>query len=262
MNISLVIPIHNEAAYLPYSLASLPSLDIKELIVIFDRCFTDASIEIFYNWIVHCREHRPLFFPVYDFYKIKQKWRCPTAELFEYGFQKARGEWLLMGAADLVYNESMFNPEFFKDVDIVNFHYLNLDLYSRYRFRQHYMNFAKKYFTFKRRRSGVMAIKRSVWEKLHFTDSPSEYDSLFDRALRKGFKGRYVFPSKPILHLRCGLSKQRQYLQGMSRASRNRNPIPTFIHSLLFAKPYLFTAYMMERRYKMFKRQQWRKNGY
>jgi len=42
MTISVVMPVHNEEKYLPYSLASLLRCPIDELVIVLDRC-TDRS---------------------------------------------------------------------------------------------------------------------------------------------------------------------------------------------------------------------------
>jgi len=48
LKFSVVVPIHNEAKYLPYSLPAIYRLEPDEVILIFDRC-TDESLEISKN---------------------------------------------------------------------------------------------------------------------------------------------------------------------------------------------------------------------
>lgn len=256
--ITVVMPIHNEAEYLPYSLAGLIKCPIDELIIILDRC-SDNSEKIINS------VHFPFDLKVIK--KDKQAWKCPTAEVFEIGFSKAEGDIIYVGAGDLVYTPEMFKAEYFLKNDFVMFFYWGYDLLGKFQIRQHFLNFAKKFLTVrlnkgkKRYRSGVFGCKRELWEKLHFRDVPSEYDDLHTRALEHGFRTDFV-KGLNIFHLRVGLMKSRQYLQGMSRAHNGYSPLKVFLHSLVFLKPYVWLAYYQERKYGIYKKQKWSKEGY
>lgn len=255
---SVVMPVHNEEMYLPYSLAGLRKCPIDELIVILDRC-SDNSEKILNSVCFP--------FDVKVIKKDKQAWRCPTAEVFEIGFRKAKGDIIFVGAGDLIYTPEMFRVEYFNKSDLVMFFYWSYDILGKFQIRQQFLNFMKQYFTFplrsnkKRFRSGVFGCKRELWEKVHFRDVPSEYDDLHSRALKQGFRTDYV-KGLPIFHLRVGLTKSRQYLQGMSRAHSGYSPLKVFLHSLVFMKPYLWLAYYQERKYGLYKKQKWTKEGY
>jgi len=258
LEVSVVMPVHNEEQYLPYSLASLLQCPIDELVVVLDRC-TDKSEEII----------KKTTFP----YKVKivwkdyQKWRCPTAEVFEVGFQHSTGDLLYTMAADMYVDPAQFNPQHFNDADIIAFFYYNLDLHH-YKVRQWYLNFLKKHLNIARlwkgklaKQSGHMAFRRKVWETLHLRDVPSEYDDLQKRALQHGFRYKFVENVKN-LHLRVGLRKDRQMLQGMSRAQRGVHPFMVLGHSLVQLKPYVWVSYWYERKYRLFEKRKWGKEGY
>jgi len=258
MKISVVIPVHNEEAYLPYSIPSLLKSPIDELVVVLDRC-TDKSEEIL--------KQTSFPYEVKFIKKTSQQWHCPTAEVFELGFQHTTGDLLYTMAADMIVDPKQFNPRLFGDADIIAFFYYNYDLHH-YKIKQWYLNFLKKYANIARIwkgklawQSGHMAFTREVWETLHLIDTPSEYDSLQKRALQHGFRYKFVKDVKN-LHLRVGLSKSRQKLQGMSRAARNVHPLLVIGHSFLQMKPYVWTSYWLERKYKLFEKRKWGKNGY
>jgi len=258
VKVTVCLPIHNEEGFLPYSLPSLLASPIDELIILLDRC-TDRSEEIV----------KSVRYPFNTTILIKstQRWHCPTAEVFEILFSEATGNIIYTMAADIIADPQMFNPDHFIDADIVSFFYYNYDPH-RYRLHQHYLNFMKRYINISRLwkgelgwRSGLFAMKREVWENVHFRDVPSEYDDIMERALRKGYKYKFV-KSTRNLHLRAGLSKSRQYLQGMSRAQRNVHPLMVLGHSLICFKPYVWAAYLLEKRYRLYSKRRWGKEGY
>lgn len=249
---------HNEAQYLPLSLPVLANAPIDEIIFVFDRC-TDQSEAI-------VRAHT-FPFPIQTVTKTTQEWHCPTAEVFEIGFQHATGDLLYTMAADFLVDPRCFNPALFQDADILAFFYYNADP-SHYRLRQWYLNFLKKHVNIARLwkgplawQSGHMAFTREVWETLHLRDEPSEYDDLQKRALAAGFRYKFV---KDVTnrHLRVGLRKDRQILQGMSRAKRGVHPLMVLGHSIVQLKPHVWVSYWHERRLRLFETQKWGKNGY
>ncbi|RLI52053.1 MAG: hypothetical protein DRP09_18585 [Candidatus Thorarchaeota archaeon] len=259
MWISVVMPVHNEEEYLPYSLPSLIKSPIDELVVVLDRC-TDHSEKII-------RKTR-FPFKVVLIEKNQQNWRCPTAEVFELGFSFATGDLFYTMAADMIVDPKQFNPKLFEDADLISFFYYNYDLHH-YKIKQWYLNFLKKYvnisWLWKGKalawQSGHMGFKREVWETLHIRDVPSEYDDFQKRALQHGFRYKFV-KNVNNLHLRVGLRKDRQMLQGMSRAQRNVHPLLVLGHSIVQMKPYVWTSYYYERKYKIFEKRKWGKNGF
>ena len=260
MKLSVVLPVHNEEAYLPYSLNTLAKAHINELVIVLDRCSDNSEMII--------KSFAELV--EYDVKVVKknfQHWHCCTAEVFELGLQHTTGDLLYVSAADIIHDLKQFNPTFFKDADVVSFFYFNFDLH-RYKLKQSYMNFMKRYINISRLwkrklawRSGLFGCKREVWEKLHLHDVPSEYDDFLERAVKAGYRYKFVKDMKN-LHLRVGLTKDRQMLQGMSRAQRNVHPLMVFGHSMLMLKPYVWLSYWYERKYRFYKTQKWGKTGY
>lgn len=257
--ISVCLPIHDEERYLPYSFRSLKECPIDELVVLFDRC-SDRSEAIF------DKVHFP--FKTTVLHKSDQKWRCPTAEVFEILFSQAQGDIIFDMAGDIVPDPAMFSALHFLDSDIVSFMYLNRDLLA-HRFHQYYIDFHKKYINIAKLwkgplawRTGLFGCKREVWEENHFRDVPSEYDDFLERSVFQHGRIYKFVKSTKNLHLRVGLSKSRQSLQGMSRAQRGDHPLKALGHSMLLFKPWVFTYYLQERKYQLYKTQKWSKEGY
>lgn len=262
MNISICLPIHNEETYLPYSIPALVKASVDELVILLDRC-TDNSEHIIKRLFSALKPS----FDVKILRKTGQKWKCPTAEVFEILFSEAKGDLIYTMACDIIADPRMFNPEPYQKADIVSYFYYNYDLH-RFKIHQHYLNFLKRYINiakiWKRElawKSGLFGCKREVWENIHFRDVPSEYDDFLERALKKGYRYKFVKTTRN-LHLRVGLSKSRQYLQGMSRAQRNVHPLMVLGHSLICLKPYVWVSYLHERKYQLYKTRKWGKEGY
>ena len=98
-SVSVAMPVHNDAAYLPYSLGSLigyaQELAIKELVIVLDRCTDDSAMLV--------REFEALVdYPVIVLYKTKQTWKHGIAEAFEKAFQLCRGRYIHTMAADII----------------------------------------------------------------------------------------------------------------------------------------------------------------
>jgi len=51
-------------------------------------------------------------------------------------------------------------------------------------------------------------------------------------------------------------------LQGMSRAQRGVHPLMVLGHSLVQLKPYVWVSYWYERKYRLFEKRKWGKEGY
>lgn len=256
--ISVVMPIHNEEEYLPYSLPSLLKSRIDELVIVLDRC-TDKSEEIIRKTVFP--------YPVKIIVKSEQKWKCPTAEVFEIGFSHATGDLFYSMAGDMVTDPSIYDSGFFNDADIIAFFYYSYDRRFSMLY-QWYLNFLKKHFNIARlwkgklaKQSGHMAFKREVWEQLHIEDSASEYDNLQKRALEARYTYKFVDNCRNF-HLRAGIRKDRQTLQGISRAHRGTPWFMVLGHSIILLKPYVWVAYRMEKQHSIFKGRKWGKNGY
>jgi glycosyltransferase involved in cell wall biosynthesis len=89
--VSVVMPVHNEAEYLPRSLESLKKVEdrIFEFIFILDRC-TDNSEAIVRQWFPHATIAR----------KETCKWKHSLAENFQIGLEMSKGDIICTHDAD------------------------------------------------------------------------------------------------------------------------------------------------------------------
>lgn len=227
---SLLIPIHNEAAYLPYSLEPLKRCKVDEIIFLLDRC-TDRSfdyVNYFFrkstkNIIVIQKEHAD--------------WKHGTAEAFETLCKAAHGDIFYTSAADFVTDPAIFREPH------------NYDLQS-YRYNTEgnpYQNMLTKLpFTYRcgfGKWSGHFSMKRHVWEKLHFNDLAANDLDLFQRAHAAGFSHRFFSGFKTV-HLRSGAAVEKQIEQVQHR---KQSLMKTVGHAALTGKFHLLRECLRER---------------
>ena len=240
--ISVVIPIHNEQKYLPYSLRSLENCPIDELIFFLDRC-TDNSLHLineFSTYRYNCKIIE----------SDKSTWKNQIAYTMESSFKHATGDLIFLMGADIITHSNIYNSDFFTLHDLVSFRYSHATLGKRFQFHEAYLNILNKLpfvYTCKFGKwSGQFGVKRKVWENLHFNDVSSPDLDFFNRAYEHGFKHRFV-KSSQITHLRCGNTRQKQIGQAQHRINVKASPLKVTVHSFASLKPHLLAEYLKEK---------------
>ena len=279
MKLSGVMPIHNEEAYLPYSLHALRKASINELVIVLDRC-TDKSESIIQKFA------RLTPYPVKIIKKSTSTWRNPGSEAFELGIKHSSGDIIYVIGADLLCDHRIFDRSLWEDETIgtLSFRYWHYQLYGNLWERIHpiYENILMKVLSdispYKQNyHSGLYACRSEVWDKIHLKDVPSEYDVFLkdvQHLLIKGkskvpvqyddflertsrfYKHRFIMNVNNI-HLRAGLTRSRQILQGISRFYSGYPLWKVIAHMLLHLKLYVFWSYWKTKKGVMFTK--WKK---
>ena len=96
---SVLLPIHNEASWLPYSLPSVFALDPDEILLMLDRC-TDDSEKVARQLASKFRVLHKL--SCIEFEKETPDWKTRLAYLRYRGSKLARNDYVLFTSADLV----------------------------------------------------------------------------------------------------------------------------------------------------------------
>ena len=242
MRISGVMAVHNEAEYLRYSLSALRRIPFDELIFVLDRC-TDNSEEIIRR--LAPRNSRIMF-------KEEQHWVFTRAgETLQTGFDKARNDLVFALGADLILTpralamaeDLMRDPR----VGSVFFGFTQRPIRGICRrIREEYINFLKRYvldlvspyrmeFT-----TGVYCFRKSL---ARLRDVPAEYDDLHDQIQAKGYEAVYV-PDAGIIHLRAGLSREKQIWHGRVRAKLREPLMKVALHSIINLKPWTLITFL------------------
>lgn len=237
-----MMAVHNEAEYLRYSLPALRGIPFDELIFVLDRCTDDSEGVI--------RRLAPSNSRI--LFKKEQRWVFTRAgESFQVGFDRARNDVVFALGADLIVTQRAFdvaeelmgNP----GVGSVFFGFTQRSVESVWRrVHEEYINFLKRYlldrfspykmlFT-----TGVYCFRRSL---AGLRDVPAEYDDLHDQIQAKGYEAVYV-PDVGIIHLRAGLSKEKQIWHGRVRARLNEPLMKVALHSIINLKPWTLITYL------------------
>ncbi|UCC33686.1 MAG: glycosyltransferase [Candidatus Bathyarchaeota archaeon] len=242
MQISGVVAVHNEAEYLRYSLPALRHVPFDELIFVLDRC-TDDSEEIIAK--SDLGNSKIVF-------KEEQKWAFTRAgETFQMGFDRARNDVVFALGADLILapralsaaEDLMQHPK----VGSVFFGFTQRPIRGIWRrIHEEYINLLKRHLLdrvspFKMEfTTGVYCFRRSL---ARLRDAPAEYDDLHDQIRAKGYKAVYV-PDAGIIHLRAGLSREKQIWHGRVRARLREPLIKVALHSIVNLKPWTLITFL------------------
>jgi len=245
MKISGVIPVHNEAEYLRYSLPSLKTLGLDEYVFVIDRC-TDQSEALI-------RKYHPPNTTIA--YKNNQSWTTTRAgESFQAGYDVAKHEVVFAIGADLI-----MTPESVriakqhladKGVGIVCYGCTHYPIHSiLQRIHSEYLNFRLNYFINKipqgnkPRTTGIYAYKKSITRLM---DQPQDYIDLHKRIRQHGYNTVYIHDAG-ILHLRPTITKDKLEWAGQVRAMRNENIEKVFCQAMLNLEFRMFKAYLHAR---------------
>lgn len=227
---SLLIPIHNDAQFLPYSLKPLKECDVDEIIFLIDRC-TDGSFNLVNRFFEDARAQ------VIIIQKEYADWKHGTAEAFETLCKASHGDLLYTSAADFITDPGIFQLPHTQDLQ--SYHYTTQG--------EKYRSFLSRLpFTYRcgyGKWSGHFSMKRDVWEKLHFKDVASNDLDLFQRAYKAGFSHQY-FSGFNATHLRSGASREKQLEQVQHR---KHYLIQTLGHAVLTGKFHLLRECLRER---------------
>jgi glycosyltransferase involved in cell wall biosynthesis len=239
-----VLPIHNEAAYLPYCLTSISNAPLYELICVLDRC-TDNSQAILENFR-NRTEYNVRIVQVKD-----RKWKFPTAEIFAIGFGEAEGDIVYSFGADCVYEPRIFMVDW-TSVDFASFGYRDYPLMAKTVWASFVCQWRNNYSTVKRvfrkkEFSGIYAFTKAFYALNPISEDVAREDSfLLDQALKKGY--RYKFFPYHNLHLRPALlSAEKQKLDGIGKAQAHYPLWKVALHSALFLKPETLRGYLEAR---------------
>lgn len=244
-----VMPLHNEALFLPFSLQALKHADLGELVVVLDRC-TDESerlIDIFTG---------QASFPVRKYVLSEREWGNPTSEVFKMGFEKAQGDVVYSLAGDCIYDPRIFQI-CWANLDFASFHYYDFPLGKGLLDKLHslWVNFLKRilniylpHLTKQTKFSGIYAFQKRFFNRLNPLDVQSEDVWYFQQALNLKVKYRHFTQFRNI-HMRpatIGFA-EKQKAHGTGKQALNYPLWKVVAHSVLLIKPHTLKAYIHAR---------------
>jgi glycosyltransferase involved in cell wall biosynthesis len=103
---AVVIPVHNEADTLIYTLPSISKLSIKEVVFVLDRCTdsTDKILQRFWERIKP-RDAEPVLLRIRE----KSNWKMHLNFLYDMGIRRTESRIILLSQADIIHDYATIN---------------------------------------------------------------------------------------------------------------------------------------------------------
>ncbi|MDH5771206.1 MAG: glycosyltransferase family 2 protein [Candidatus Bathyarchaeota archaeon] len=243
MNFSVVVPVHNEGKYLPYSLPSIYRLEPDEVILIFDRCSDESrkvSEEIAKN-IGFIQKTK--FIELND---PSPSWSFRKAFLRRYGYKLAKNNVILNVDADMYLDESIrkyIHRIGENGIGIVSFGYID----KPYSIRSFIKRIIRMLFPFKGF-SGLFAFSKKAWFDTESEDSAKKIllseDSHLCISIMKKYRKEF-FHTKTI-HLRPNENTKRHYMRGIAywKTVNERSTLRMLLHSIVMFRPAVLAGYL------------------
>jgi len=233
-DIHIIIPVHNEEKYLPYSLRPLSDLKIIRIIFVLDRC-RDRSEAI----VRRFADKRGNVTALKKEGEIKTD--NPAWEAYMLGAKLVKHGRVVFLGADVIIDPRVFN--YVNKAKLLKFRYVNYASHFWYAFEKVFQRFtSKSYF--------VECIDVELIDKLPFLSE--SYDDLVKGKTKLAnilnaavFNRNFVnIDSVECLHLRPHVPLDRQFLQGYVRHIQGVPFLRVLLHSLIFRKIHVLRGYV------------------
>jgi len=240
---SVVMPIHNEAEFLPYSLSSIYRLNPDEVVLIFDRCSDKSKI----TSIKIARKMG--FFENTKFIELNEPrpdWSFRKAFIRRYGYKLAKNDAMLNVDADMYLDKSIkkYIQRVGKNgVGIISFGYID----KPYSIRSFIKRIIRMFFPFKGF-SGLFAFSKKAWLDAESEDSAKKIILSEDSHLCVSIMKKYrkEFFNTGTLHLRPNENTKRHYMRGIAywKTVHERSTLRMLLHSIMMIRPAVLAGYL------------------
>lgn len=241
---SVVVPIHNEGKFLPFSLPSIFRLQPDEVILIFDRC-TDGSRDLSRRIAKHFKyEFKTKFI---NFNKSAPKWKFRVAFLRTRGYSLAKNDIILNTDADIILDEKI--KEYLKLIG----NHVGLISFGRKEHPFTLQGFiARLVSTFIPTIgfTGTYAFSKKAWQEIVKVESMKEIISAEDTYLYMQISSKYEtrFCKTNSIHLRPREEPKRHFIKGITYWQIKRDPFwKMLFHSIIYLRPMVLAGYLYSR---------------
>lgn len=242
---SIVMPIHNEENFLPFSLPSIFKLGPDEIILIFDRC-TDRSLTLSYE--IAKRANYKSHTKFIEMNEQSPKWKFRPAFLRTYGFKMARNDIILNTDADIILDYTIRGC-----LRLIGKKGIGLISFGR---REYPITFqgsvARLISTFipKIGFTGTYAFSKKAWQKTMDEETMKKIYSAEDTYLcmlvSRSYKTRFIKTDN--IHLRPREDQKSHFIKGVTRWQVKHDPLwKALLHSLIYLRPMVFVGYLHAR---------------
>jgi len=245
---TVILPIHNEEAYLPYSLPSIYKLFPDEVLLLFDGC-TDNSKKVAYN--------------IAERYKIMDKtmfvdvpespdWRFRSSFLRVYGTKLAKHNLLLLSNADIILKPQItqrFSLIGKNNVALITFMYKDFPVDYRNLLKRLLVSTGLKALGSERWLTGIMLFNKKIALESENLESLKQIESAEDThlhlAITRGHRSLCFITD--ILHLRPR-GASRDLLRGrLLWTVGHRSFLHTLLTGIVFLRLNIIKGYIQER---------------
>jgi len=253
MKISVVMPIHNEEYYLPYSLKPLLEAPIYEFIFVLDRC-TDRSEDFILRFASHHRRCKII-------HKTETKWLNSFAETCDFGAQHASGDYIYFIDADAVIDLQIFDDRHWQKGDALRFRYYNYDMRGtkvKFAYEKVLLKLSEKLRLSTGHFATAIAFKRDCWErKRHEWREWAEDMESFRKnprlvikhiLMQEHEKSFASVNTTNCLHLRPRVTISQQQLRGIARHLLNYPSWKVVLHSILYFEVHTLVSFLQAKR--------------
>ena len=244
---TVLMPVHNEEKYLPYSLPSLSKLYPKEILVLLDRC-TDDSKKVIEDF---AKQHKleDVIKPV-DLDESSPTWRWRMAYLRHLGTKLASNDHILFTAADLIIPPKIkAHLRLDGDIQFISFLHKDYPVTLSNKLKRLFVSTRISGLGKEKFLGSAHFFNRKIAWKLENLEELKELESAEDTHLCKAINTKYKSKCivSGIIHLRPR-SRDRDYLCGkLSWSVAHRGFLITIIKSLCLLQPLQIKGYIHER---------------
>ena len=245
MKFSVVMPIHNEEKFLPYSLPSIFGLEPDEVILIFDRC-TDRSMEIAKKITEKLGYSKKT--KIIELNYASPDWKFQVAFLRRHGFKMTKNDTILNTDADTVLDRKI--TEY---LPLIGKQGTALISFSRTPYPLTFQNFiAKVVSTFipKIGFTGIYVFSKKAWLETENQDAAKKILRAEDTHLYLSISKKYktMFFKTNTIHLRPEEKANRHFIMGVTRWTVRHDSLwTTIIRCLVYLRPLLLAGYLYAR---------------
>ena len=249
MDFTVVMPIHNEERFLPYSLPSVYRISPNEVILIFDRC-TDQSIQTARKIASLLRST-----DITKFVELSDPvdWNWRLAYLIAFGIEAAGNQVILITDADYILNEKVKAGlvQLGQGLGIISFGRREYpptfqNLTDQLLAKLHHLGLSIPVELF----SGSFAVLKKAYDETvdinDFKKVPRSLDTFIYDTIVKKYRSAFV--EARGLHLRPRESSKRHFIRGIDKYRLQHHPLwKVILHSLFYLRPLVLAGYLKAR---------------
>lgn len=242
VELSVVMPIHNEEKFLPFSLPSVFRLSPDDVVLIFDRCI-DRSLAVSHKITKHFKyDSKTRFIEINE---PSPEWRFRVAFLRTYGYNLAKNNIILNTDADIILDEKI--REYIKLIGKNN---VGLISFGRKEYPFTFQNFiARLIATFipKIAFAGTYAFSKEIWQEIMDKEKMkkilSAEDTYVYMTISEKYKTKFIKTNN--IHLRPKESSQRHFTKGITLWEVKHDPLwKVILHSVIYLHPMVLVGYL------------------